>query len=219
MNWLDYLFIGILAFSTLIGLFRGLVRSVFSILAIIFGFAGAAALGPLAAPLLKSTIEQPAVRTVIAAICVFLAVWVVLRIVAWLITKALASLKLSWANRLGGGAFGILRGLAVCGLVLLALTYMLEPGSPTLKKSVLRPQMNKFVVAPMVELLPKDVDKELDKRREALGETLDDAGQVSKLGEKLKQELEKGAHGLNKTGKVLDDLVKKGKEAAGSLAK
>ena len=62
MNWLDYVFLGLLLFSTAVGLFRGLVRSVFSILAVVLGLVGAATLGGSAAPLLEGVVEQPAAR-------------------------------------------------------------------------------------------------------------------------------------------------------------
>jgi len=118
MNGLDFVVIGILVLSLLVGLWRGLIYEVLSLL----GWPIAFVLGRLSAtsiaPLLP--IAQEEMRVTAAYALVFIAVLIVWAIVARLIAKLLKAIGSDWTDRAMGGLFGVLRG----GLVVLVLVWL-----------------------------------------------------------------------------------------------
>jgi len=224
MNGLDYILLAILLLSTAVGLLRGLIRSVTSIAVLVLGVVGATLLGPAVAPLFESSIDNAAARTVLGYFAVFAVIWIVLRVIAWLITKALESLKLSWANRLSGAGFGLLRGIVLAAMLIMALTFALDAGHPFLKQSTLRGPLD-HVVGLLTGLLPDDVEQDLDKRRRALGDAFsvgrDQVGGFKDLAEKVKTGAEAAKQGLDKAAEAkqaLDDAVEAGQKASDALS-
>ena len=224
MNGLDYILLAILIISTLVGLLRGLIRSVTSIAVLVLGVGGATLLGPSVAPLFESSIDSAAARTVVSYFVVFAIIWVVLRVVAWLLTKALESLKLSFANRAGGAGFGLLRGIVLSALLIMALTFALDAGSPFLKESALRGPLD-HVVGLLTGLLPDEVEQDLDRRRRSLGEAFsvgrDQVAGFKDLADKAKQGAEAAKESLDKAAEAkqaLDDAVQAGKQASDALS-
>jgi len=118
MNGLDFVVIGILLFSLLVGLWRGLIYEVLSLLgwpiAIVLSKLSAASIAPLL------PITQEEMRVTVAYALVFIAVLIVWAIVARLIAKLLKAIGSDWADRAMGGLFGVLRG----GLVVLVLVWL-----------------------------------------------------------------------------------------------
>jgi len=126
MNGLDFVVIGILSFSMLLGLWRGLLYEVLSLLgwpiAIILSKLSAASVAPLI------PLAQEEMRVMAAYALVFIAALIVWGIVARLIAKMLKAIGSDWADRAMGGLFGVMRGvLVVLVLVWLAgLTHVPE---------------------------------------------------------------------------------------------
>jgi len=126
MNGLDFVVIGILLFSMLLGLWRGLLYEILSLLgwpiAIILSKLSAASVAPLI------PIAQEEMRVTAAYALVFIAALIVWGIVARLIAKMLKAIGSDWADRAMGGLFGVMRGvLVVLVLVWLAgLTHVPE---------------------------------------------------------------------------------------------
>ena len=118
MNGLDFAVIGILVLSLLVGLWRGLIYEVLSLLGwpIAFVLSSLSAAG--IAPLLP--IAQEELRVTAAYALVFIAVLIVWAIVARLIAKLLKAIGSDWTDRAMGGLFGVLRG----GLVVLVLVWL-----------------------------------------------------------------------------------------------
>ncbi|HEY8887014.1 MAG TPA: CvpA family protein [Gallionella sp.] len=126
MNGLDFVVIGILSFSMLLGLWRGLLYEVLSLLgwpiAIILSKLSAASVAPLL------PIAQEEMRITVAYVLVFVAVLIAWGLVVRLIAKMLKAIGSDWADRAMGGLFGVMRGvLVVLVLVWLAgLTHVPE---------------------------------------------------------------------------------------------
>jgi len=118
MNGLDFVVIGILLFSMLLGLWRGLLYEVLSLLgwpvAIILSKLFAASVAPLI------PIAQEEMRVTAAYALVFVAALIVWGIVVRLIAKMLKAIGSDWADRAMGGLFGVMRGL----LVVLVLVWL-----------------------------------------------------------------------------------------------
>jgi membrane protein required for colicin V production len=118
MNGLDFVVIGILLLSMLLGLWRGLLYEVLSLLgwpiAIILSKISATSVAPLI------PIAQEEMRVTAAYALVFVAALIAWGVVARLIAKLLKAIGSDWADRGMGGLFGVMRGV----LIVLVLVWM-----------------------------------------------------------------------------------------------
>ena len=118
MNGLDFVVLGILTLSLLLGVWRGLLYEVLSLLgwplAIILSRFGATAVAPLI------PLEQQAMRETAAYALVFIVALIGWAIATKLIAKLLKAIGSDWTDRALGGVFGAMRG----GLVILVLVWL-----------------------------------------------------------------------------------------------
>ncbi len=121
MDYVDYVVFGIIAVSILVGSIRGFVKEAFSLVVwaaaflVAFQYSGALALH------LESQIELPSVRTSLAFAGLFLAVLLVGGLITYLVGRLVEKTGLSGTDRLLGGVFGGVRGVAVVlALILVA---------------------------------------------------------------------------------------------------
>lgn len=115
----------ILLVSLLLGLWRGLVYEVLSLLgwplAFVLSKLFAGKIVPLMPMPAMSNVEaQEAARVAMAYAVVFIAVLIVWGVLAWLLSKLVKAAGLGWLDRVLGGLFGLLRGV----LVILALVWL-----------------------------------------------------------------------------------------------
>lgn len=118
MNGLDFVVIGVLVLSLLVGLWRGLIYEVLSLLGWPIAFVLSRLSAASIAPMLP--IAQEEMRVTVAYALVFIAVLIVWAIVSRLIAKLLKAIGSDWTDRALGALFGILRG----GLVVLVLVWL-----------------------------------------------------------------------------------------------
>jgi membrane protein required for colicin V production len=119
-NWLDAVIIGILAFSTFIGVRRGLLRSLAGIVGLILAALFAGKLAALIDPSLKQAhLKHPPVNGAVAFVIAFLAIVIAVEFGAGLLVWVQRLMLLGWVDRLGGAVFGLLRGVLL-SMVLLA---------------------------------------------------------------------------------------------------
>lgn len=120
MNWVDLAVFALLALSGLVGFLRGLVREVLGIGA----WVGAAAVAVLAfgtvSPLARASIADPSVADAAALGGVFLAVLLVLWLIARTVSNAVRRSAVGGLDRTLGLVFGAARGAA-----LLVVAYIL----------------------------------------------------------------------------------------------
>ena len=124
MTWIDYLAFGILLLSISLGLFRGFLREVISVIGWILALWLAGRFAPEAALLLPQDFTTPLVRQLVAAILIFVVVSLVAGLIGWLVAKFAHSVGLGMVDRGLGAVFGFGRGmiiLLVCA-VLIGLT-------------------------------------------------------------------------------------------------
>ncbi len=121
MEYVDYLVLGIVAISVLVGAIRGFIREAFSLAVwaaaflLAFQYSGALSLE------LEGHVELPSARVAIAFAGLFITVLLVGGLVTWLLGKLVEKTGLSGTDRLLGGIFGGIRGVAlVLTLVLVA---------------------------------------------------------------------------------------------------
>jgi len=119
MGHADYVILGIVAISILVGAIRGFIKEAFSLAVwaaaflVAFQYSGALAMQ------LESHIELPSARTALAFVSLFLLVLLVGGLVTFLIGKLVEKTGLSGTDRLLGGVFGGVRGLFIVLAVIL----------------------------------------------------------------------------------------------------
>lgn len=126
MTGFDFAVIAILLVSLLIGLWRGLVYEVLSLVGWPVAFVLSKLFAGDIAPMMPG--EQETIRAVLAYATVFVVALIVWGVLAWLLSKLLKAVGLGWLDRALGGLFGAFRGvLVVLVLVWLAgLTHIPE---------------------------------------------------------------------------------------------
>lgn len=125
LGWVDLALLTVLCVSVLVGLWRGLVFEVVSLLGWLVAFVIANSLGPMLAPYLPVGDPESPLRVWIAYVVVFLLVLVACTLLARMLRALVSASPLSMLDRLLGGAFGVARGALV--LVIVAVLVTLSP--------------------------------------------------------------------------------------------
>ncbi|MFP4061195.1 MAG: CvpA family protein [Halochromatium sp.] len=160
MIWVDYVIIAIIALSALIGLARGLVREVVSLL--VWGAALVAAwtfYEPLALAL-APWISTPSVRIGVAVLILVLGVLIAGAVLGYLLATLVDKTGLGGTDQLMGMLFGAARGGVLVALVvfLASLTPLTE--DPWWNQSPLLDQF-KILADWMLEQVPPDVSERI----------------------------------------------------------
>lgn len=116
----DWLFVGVLGVSLLVGAWRGLVFEVISVVSWIAAFVLAQWFAPAVAHWLPISTAHEALRYGIGFVLVFVGTIFAGSLIAFVVKKLLAAVGLSPADRLLGAAFGVVRG----GIILLVLVVL-----------------------------------------------------------------------------------------------
>lgn len=120
MTSFDYLVLAILAVSALLGLLRGLIKEVLSLIAYVLAFTAAIWWGPVASGWLARWLENPLLRAGAAYALVFITVLLLVGLVNVTLAALIQRTGLTPADHGLGGLFGLLRGM-VFVLVLVGL--------------------------------------------------------------------------------------------------
>ena len=134
LSWVDIALLAVLGLSVLIGLWRGFVFEIVSLLGWLVAFVIANSAGPVLADFVPFG-GEPQVKLWIAYIFVFVAILVTCTLLARMLRALIAATPLSFVDHLLGGVFGVVRGALIC--VVLATLVMLSPyaSSTTWKNS------------------------------------------------------------------------------------
>lgn len=127
MNWLDIVFVLVIALSFVFSVMRGFMHEALALVVWIFAFLLAAKVGPWAGRWLSPLVRSPAWRLGLGEGLVFIVVLLGGSILVGLIGAAVRKSSLGFMDRLLGGVFGLVRGLLiVCILVWLGQMAHLE---------------------------------------------------------------------------------------------
>ncbi|MGI9317854.1 MAG: CvpA family protein [bacterium] len=156
MSPVDIAIIVILLVSTLIGIFRGFVREILSLAAWIVAVLVAWTFAEMGAVYLEPYISQPPLRVVAAFAGIFVVVLILLSIISYLIYKLFALAGITGVDRSLGGLFGIVRGIIVIALLILAGVYVDFAAQPWWQESRL---VGYFapVTDFLLSLMPQDI--------------------------------------------------------------
>lgn len=144
MNWLDFVFFGIIGLSVIISLFRGLIKEVLSLLIWAGSFWVAYHFVDVGADALSTYIELPSARHLIAFVALFLAALIIGGMINFIVGKLIKSSGLSGTDRFFGMFFGALRGL----IAVVAISFFVQAtplsDDPWWQESQLAPQFSKI---------------------------------------------------------------------------
>jgi membrane protein required for colicin V production len=147
MNALDYAWLAVLGLSVLLGLWRGVIREIFSLAGWILAVLAAMTFAGDAAAALPVTLGSPTVRTVAAFTAIFIVVLLLLAIAGMLLAKLFHAAGLGVPDRVLGAVFGFARGALILVLVVFAAAFTPLPQEPLWRESALTPAIQTTVLA------------------------------------------------------------------------
>ncbi|MDF3981320.1 CvpA family protein [Luteibacter sp. PPL201] len=140
MNWADYVILAVLFISVLIGLARGLISEVLSLVIWVVAFWAAWTFGPVLAQRLESSISLPMARIGIGYGLCFAGVLVIGGLFRFLVSRLIASTGVGGPDRLLGMMFGLVRGILIVSLVVFMLNFTPLPNDPWWRQSAMLAQ-------------------------------------------------------------------------------
>lgn len=139
----DIVMLALILLSAVIGLFRGLIKELVSLVVWVCAIVGAIVFASGLADYLTAIDASRAIRVAIAFAVVFFGVLIAGGLLQWSLAKLIQSTGLGGTDRFLGFIFGSLRG----GLVVLGALILMEPFAQTTdwwQESLLRPQLLAF---------------------------------------------------------------------------
>ena len=152
MGWVDLVLLAVLAISVLLGLWRGLVYELLSILGWVVAYVAAPYVAPWIAPLLERQPLGPSLQAGLSLVVGFLLVLLLWGLSARLLRALIHATPLSVVDRLLGGGFGVLRGLLIALLAVVVVGMTPAVQSETWRASQLAPVLQAALqgLAPML---------------------------------------------------------------------
>ncbi|CAK0758300.1 membrane protein required for colicin V production [Gammaproteobacteria bacterium] len=135
MNLLDYAIFGFIVFSTLIGLYRGLVREILSIVALGASFWVAFVFNDDVAAMLQNYITLPSMRQVAAFAVLFFVMLLAMALLNYILVTVISLTDMSGTDRLLGMLFGVARGVVMIVVLVFLVGFTPFPKDPWWKDS------------------------------------------------------------------------------------
>lgn len=148
MTIFDYVVVGVLVVSVLLGMFRGIVREVLSLAGWVVAFLAVKWLAPDLELLLPPGIREP-LRMPVAYGAVFLLSLAGMGLVIMLVSAVVKTVGLGWADRVLGMLFGLGRGLLVMILLVLAAGMTAIPEEAFWQQALLTKPLERMAVSVM----------------------------------------------------------------------
>ena len=146
MIWIDYTLIGITAISSIIGLFRGLIKEAFSLIVWVSAIWVGLTFSRKLSPFLGDIVSSPSLK-ISAAFCIlFLATLILGALVSYLLSELVKKTGLTGSDRFLGMIFGIVRGLIITSIAVMVAGLTPLPEEPWWKESTLIPHFQSLAV-------------------------------------------------------------------------
>ncbi|MBS3920622.1 MAG: CvpA family protein [Deltaproteobacteria bacterium] len=181
MNLLDLILIVLIAFSAIYGLFKGLIKEVISLLAVIIGLIGASRLYEGISPLLGNLGLGGQAAKILSFFILFIIISIVIVLIGKLIHKFVHAIFLGWLNRMAGIGFGLLRGIITSAIIIMILTITLSEKTPILSQSKLTPHIMSISKV-LLSLVPEDLQKRFMEQEKKLREFWEKKFKSPKMG-------------------------------------
>ena len=141
MTGFDFVLLAILAISVVLGLLRGLLKEVLSLVAYASAFLAAIWWGPTVSDWFAQWISQPFVSMALAYLGVFIAVLLSIGFVNMVLSALLSKTGLSPADHGLGAMFGLLRGVLFVLILVVLAGYTPLPEEPWWKNAMFSKQV------------------------------------------------------------------------------
>jgi membrane protein required for colicin V production len=167
MNALDFIILSIISISVLYSFFRGVIREVFSLLSLGFGFLLAVNFYSLAAQQVPSWINDLMIRNLIGFMLIFIGVSLILTLIGIIIRRVFALCKLGALDRALGVLLGLLKGIFVGMVIVFVLIFFLPYDHPLLIRSRLSLYLVTLGEIPL-EAAPDKLKNKINSKKEVL---------------------------------------------------
>jgi membrane protein required for colicin V production len=147
MTVFDYVFLGVLALSAAIGMWRGLVSEVMALIAWVAALFAAWHYNEQAAQVFSGVIVDPLWRQIAGGAMVVVGVLLLASLVRYLLRELLRAAGLGATDRFFGALFGIARGLAIVFVVVLIGGLAGVSREPWWTQALFSPPMETAVIA------------------------------------------------------------------------
>jgi membrane protein required for colicin V production len=168
MNWLDIILLTIMILTAIIGIFKGFVKQVIGLIAVILGLVLACLYYERTAAVFETFVKNRLLSNFLGFLLLFVAVLIAGAILGHLITKAMKG-PLAIANRLFGAVFGFIKAVLICGIIVFALVSF-EIAKPALETSVLAPACL-GVTRAVINMIPQDLRAKFNKSYKEIRES------------------------------------------------
>ena len=158
MNLLDVIIVLVLTFAVVRGLMRGMIDTLFSLMAWVLAFMLGKWGAVVVAPLLPVGIESPAIRYFAGFAVVFLLVLIVVMLLGHVVASLAMAAGLGGADKVLGGVLGLVKGLVILTGLTLAAGLTLLPRTDFWKQAALSDSLQAMAQLAL-PLLPHDVAK------------------------------------------------------------
>jgi membrane protein required for colicin V production len=125
----DFILLIVCLFFVLRGLFRGFLMELFSILALICAAFASVNYYTLASGWFSSVFPAGASRNAAGLVSVFIIVWLLIKILSWILNKNLGEAETNPASRIAGGALALGKALLFLSLIVF-MAESVWPGNP-----------------------------------------------------------------------------------------
>ena len=158
LNWIDLALGGILVISALVGLMRGFVKEVLSLIAwFVAAYAAWMLAEPVARDYVSRVFNDEKIAYIAALGAIFIGTLFLIGVVNLLISQVLKMTGLGFLDRLLGLILGTVRGILIGALVVFALKFMVGTPDklPMWKESQLAPYFESMAAWGYEQLSPK----------------------------------------------------------------
>jgi len=191
MNILDLIILGLIAFFLIKGIFRGFFREISSLAGIIFGFLIGNHYHHPMADLLRAHIPFEKFLPLISFIILFIVVVIVFNLFGLLLHHLFKRLFIGWFDRGLGICFALIKGIIICYLLIVLLTFFMPSKNPLIAKSKTAPLV-KLSFESMRRLISPDLYRTWKRR-------------ISKESEKVGKVISEGKEAVKSIPEILPD--------------
>jgi membrane protein required for colicin V production len=162
-NWIDYVIIAIIVFSTLISIARGFFREALSLLTWIAAFWVGFHFSKNLSLLLQPYLSQNNLRIILAFVLLFILTLIAGSMINFIITRLVSRAGLGGFDRMLGMLFGLGRGILFVAVILLVVHVIVPPQDPLWSRSLLAVYFNPME-SYLIRFLPHDLDMQIQKQ-------------------------------------------------------
>ena len=146
MIWIDYAIVVLICISSIIGLFRGFIKEVFSLLLWIAAIWVGLNFSREFSTFLEAIISYPSARIATAFALLFFTTLILGSLISYLLGALIEKTGLTGSDRFAGMIFGVARGMVVVSLVIMMAGLTPLPEDPWWKESSLIPPFQSLAV-------------------------------------------------------------------------